>query len=220
MSSNTRVMHNLVLAFKEDAKKEDIENIFKALAELKQKNLVPGILSFTYGPYQSPEGLNNGFTHGSSMVFESIAARDAYLPHPEHDRVKPLIIAIIFTKHQEQNIATIIAAIHRKTVPTRQKRNISARGARRCTPCLPPSPSNADEERELDDMITHLMNYLLTTPSPTTRNAVRVRTPYAFEDLSEEEGADAARSVTLTQVFAVVQAGKAVGSSSSSVIRP
>ena len=92
MSSNPKVMHNVVLALKEDATKEEINKIFQTLVDFKEKNLDAGIVSFTWGPYQSHEGLNNGFNYGFSIVFESIAARDAYIPHPEHDRVKSYIV--------------------------------------------------------------------------------------------------------------------------------
>jgi hypothetical protein len=38
----------------------------------------------TAGPDVSPENLADGFTHAAVAVFESAAARDAYLPAPEH----------------------------------------------------------------------------------------------------------------------------------------
>jgi hypothetical protein len=50
------------------------------------------LLDFCHGPYSSPEGLNDGFTHGFIMTFESSAARNAYLPHPEHDRAKEFVL--------------------------------------------------------------------------------------------------------------------------------
>jgi len=43
----------------------------------------------------SDEGLNQGYTHGFLMTFESIAARNAYLPHPEHERVKAELLLYI-----------------------------------------------------------------------------------------------------------------------------
>ena len=39
----------------------------------------------------SPEGKDLGFTHVHLMTFESAAARDAYLPHPEHARFGQLL---------------------------------------------------------------------------------------------------------------------------------
>jgi len=48
------------------------------------KGKIPGIVSFEYGLNNSPENLNKGFTHVYLLTFKDAAARDAYLPHPEH----------------------------------------------------------------------------------------------------------------------------------------
>ncbi len=53
---------------------------------------IPGLLSMKHGPYESPEGLNDGFTHGFVMTFDTQKSRDAYLPHPEHERVKEIVV--------------------------------------------------------------------------------------------------------------------------------
>lgn len=69
----------------------DVSALMGALASLQ--SLIPGILSFSAGANTSSEGLSRGYTHGFIMLFESAAARDAYLPHPEHERVKNLVLA-------------------------------------------------------------------------------------------------------------------------------
>ncbi|HCO44265.1 MAG TPA: hypothetical protein DCZ11_11710 [Gammaproteobacteria bacterium] len=43
-----------------------------------------GMMTFSGGPYSSPEGINRGFNYGFSMDFRDAAARDRYLPSPEH----------------------------------------------------------------------------------------------------------------------------------------
>ncbi len=43
----------------------------------------------------SREGLTRGFTHGVHMTFVDAAARDAYLPHPEHQRVVELLLPLL-----------------------------------------------------------------------------------------------------------------------------
>lgn len=53
---------------------------------------IPGLLAMEHGSYDSPEGLNDGFTHGFIMSFDTCANRDAYLPHPEHERVKQIVV--------------------------------------------------------------------------------------------------------------------------------
>ena len=60
--------------------------LFSALADLKTK--LPGMLAYRYGTNSSPEGLNQGFTHGFVMSFVDAAARDRYLDHADHEAVK------------------------------------------------------------------------------------------------------------------------------------
>jgi len=84
------VKHFAVLQFKDQVTPDQVDECFRELASLVDR--IPGLLDFQHGPYDSPEGLNDGFTHGFIMTFESPEARDAYLPHPEHERVKDLLV--------------------------------------------------------------------------------------------------------------------------------
>ena len=84
------VQHMVLVKFKPDVSSEKIAELFDQLAELP--HLISGIKHFAWGPNASPEGFDHGYTHGFLMTFESRAARDAYLPHPEHERVKAAII--------------------------------------------------------------------------------------------------------------------------------
>ncbi|NWK55291.1 Dabb family protein [Verrucomicrobiaceae bacterium N1E253] len=81
--------HFGVFQFKADITQEQIYACFEALVDLQNK--IPGLQSVEHGPYQSDEGLNDGFTHGFIMTFDSPEARDAYLPHPDHLKVVDLI---------------------------------------------------------------------------------------------------------------------------------
>lgn len=87
------IRHTVLMKFRPEVTQASIDEVFKALADLKTK--IPGLISFHGGPYSSPEGLNQGFTHGFSMDFSSEKERDAYLPHQEHDKVKDMIIPLI-----------------------------------------------------------------------------------------------------------------------------
>lgn len=87
------IHHLVLLRLRRDATKAQIDDVFAQLAGLQKK--IPGILSFSGGPYASPEGLNKGFTHGFAMTFTDAAARDAYLPHPEHEVVKKAVFALL-----------------------------------------------------------------------------------------------------------------------------
>jgi hypothetical protein len=84
------VQHLVLLKFKPDVAQRTIDSIFSELEELQ--DLIGGITYFAAGPYSSHEGRNQGFTHAFIMTFASVEARDNYLPHPEHVRVRDTII--------------------------------------------------------------------------------------------------------------------------------
>ena len=81
-----KVHHLVLLKFRPGTPERTVAELFRALADLRQS--IPGIERFGGGPYSSPEGLNQGFTHGFVMTFASPAARDGYLTHPDHEQVK------------------------------------------------------------------------------------------------------------------------------------
>jgi hypothetical protein len=87
------VKHVVLLRIRRDVSPSTISRLFAEIAALRDK--IPGIRDFSWGPYSSPEGLNRGFTHGFVMTFADEASRDAYLPHPEHERVKTQILAVL-----------------------------------------------------------------------------------------------------------------------------
>ena len=76
------VRHVVVFRFKPDASPAKIRQVTDAFAALK--NQIPGILAFEHGVNDSPEKLDQGFTHVYLLTFTNAAARDAYLPHPAH----------------------------------------------------------------------------------------------------------------------------------------
>lgn len=80
------ITHVVLLKVKEGISTEQIDSVFAQLRELKGK--IPGIVSFKSGPYDSWEGLNQGFNFMFKMVFSTSSHRDDYLPHPEHELVK------------------------------------------------------------------------------------------------------------------------------------
>ena len=86
----SEIKHYGVFQFKDGVTPEQIDECFAEMKGMVGK--IPGLLEVIHGPYDSPEGLNEGFTHGFIMSFESAEARDAYLPHPEHERVKDIVV--------------------------------------------------------------------------------------------------------------------------------
>jgi hypothetical protein len=85
-----QVKHVVVLKLKRTTSEQKVREIFAALDGLRGR--IPGLLDFSGGPYTSEEGLHQGFTHGFVMTFADVQSRDAYLPHPEHEKVKQMII--------------------------------------------------------------------------------------------------------------------------------
>ena len=88
-----QIQHIVLLKLKPEVTAEKTTELFRLLAELQQ--LISGMTYFAGGPYSSPEGLNQGYTHGFVMTFDSVDARNAYLPHPEHERVKAVLLSCI-----------------------------------------------------------------------------------------------------------------------------
>jgi hypothetical protein len=86
-----KVKHIALIKFKEGTSEEQIGQLFDELLDITET--IPGIEDYVSGTNTSPEGLNQGYTHGLIMTFTDAAARDAYLPHPEHERVKSLLMA-------------------------------------------------------------------------------------------------------------------------------
>ena len=84
------VRHFGVFQFKEGVSEELISECFSAMKGMIGR--IPGLLDMEHGPYDSDEGLDDGFTHGFIMTFDTLESRDAYLPHPIHEEVKELVI--------------------------------------------------------------------------------------------------------------------------------
>ena len=86
----THVRHFGVFEFTVEATTDEIAGCFDAMRSMLGR--IPGMLDFECGAYDSPEGLNDGFTHGFIMTFDCAASRDAYLPHPVHEEVKEKVL--------------------------------------------------------------------------------------------------------------------------------
>ena len=85
-----QVKHFGVFQFNPEVTAGQIAHCFREMASMVGR--IPGLLDFNHGPYDSGEGMNDGFTHGFIMTFSSPLARDEYLPHPEHERVKAIVV--------------------------------------------------------------------------------------------------------------------------------
>lgn len=84
--------HAVFFSFNEGTTEQEIESVTSAFAALPEK--IDSIIDFQWGTNNSPEKLDDGFTHGFLLTFKDEAGRDAYLPHPAHtgefaDALKP-----------------------------------------------------------------------------------------------------------------------------------
>ncbi|MBU6386250.1 MAG: Dabb family protein [Planctomycetes bacterium] len=81
-SKKTMLRHVVIFKFKDASSAQEVQKVVDGFRELKSK--IPQIASFEFGTNNSPEGLNDGFTHCFLVTFKSEKDRDAYLPHPAH----------------------------------------------------------------------------------------------------------------------------------------
>jgi hypothetical protein len=81
--------HIVIFKYRPEATQDQIRQVTDAFRALK--DTVPGILAFEQGANLSHEEKNLGFNHVYQLTFEDARARDAYLPHPEHQKFGELL---------------------------------------------------------------------------------------------------------------------------------
>lgn len=74
--------HAVFFSFKDECTEDEVTTIVDAFRELPSK--IPEIIDFQWGVNNSPEGLDDGFTHCFLLTFKDEAGRAVYLPHPAH----------------------------------------------------------------------------------------------------------------------------------------
>jgi hypothetical protein len=84
------IRHVVLINFRPELDGTDISQALNSVVKLKDK--IDGILAVTAGASNSPENLEKGFRHGFVIDFRDAAARDAYLPHPEHVKVGKALV--------------------------------------------------------------------------------------------------------------------------------
>ena len=86
------VIHVVLLRPKVGMAVGAVERLDGALRALV--GVVSGLTEYRWGTNVSPEGKGQGYELGFVMRFVDAGARDAYLPHPEHVAVGPLVRAV------------------------------------------------------------------------------------------------------------------------------
>ncbi|MFB9296303.1 Dabb family protein [Persicitalea jodogahamensis] len=74
--------HVVLFKFKDSSTPEQVKEVEDAFLALPSK--IKEIKSLEWGTNNSPEGLNQGYTHCFFVTFDSEEDRAAYLPHPDH----------------------------------------------------------------------------------------------------------------------------------------
>ncbi len=89
--------HVVLFKFKEDATKEQIDQVVAAFGNLK--NEIDTVLGYEYGTDVSPEKLAKGFSHCFLVTFRNKKDLEAYLPHPAHQaftlKLKPILADVL-----------------------------------------------------------------------------------------------------------------------------
>ena len=86
-----QLRHVVLFSFKKTSMESDVKKVEDAFRALPSK--IKEIKAFEWGRNNSPENLNQDFTHCFLVTFASEADRAIYLPHPAHqafvDVLKP-----------------------------------------------------------------------------------------------------------------------------------
>jgi hypothetical protein len=74
--------HVVLFKFKDASSAADIKKVEDAFRALPSK--IKEVKDFEWGTNNSPENINQGFTHCFFVTFKSEKDRAVYLPHPAH----------------------------------------------------------------------------------------------------------------------------------------
>lgn len=78
----SKLRHVVLFKFKDGTSTDDVKKVEDAFRDLPKK--IKQIVGYEWGLNNSPEGLNQGFTHCFFLSFNSEEDRAIYLPHPDH----------------------------------------------------------------------------------------------------------------------------------------
>src|SRR4051812_19261580 len=74
--------HVVLLKFKDASTPADIKKVEDAFRDLPSK--IKSVKGFEWGKNNSPEKINQDYTHCFFVTFQTEKDRDEYLPHPAH----------------------------------------------------------------------------------------------------------------------------------------
>ena len=80
--NNPVLRHAVFFKFKDTSSAQDVDQVVNAFRALPET--ISAIKDFEWGTNNSPEGLNDEFTHCFLLTFADEQGRTEYLPHPAH----------------------------------------------------------------------------------------------------------------------------------------
>lgn len=100
-----QLRHVVLFSFKNTSSENDVKKVEEAFRALPSK--IKEIKSFEWGINNSPENLNQDFTHCFLVTFASEAHRAIYLPHPAHQAfvevLKPHLDKVLVVDYWARN---------------------------------------------------------------------------------------------------------------------
>jgi hypothetical protein len=96
--TDTKMLRHVVLfKFKDGTSAADVKKVEDAFSKLPSQ--IKEIAAYEWGTNNSPENLNQGFTHCFFVSFKSDSDRGVYLPHPAHlafvEVLKPVLDKVL-----------------------------------------------------------------------------------------------------------------------------
>jgi len=87
------IRHILLITFKSGTEPVRIAAIRDAFLAMPEQ--VNGVTAVEWGVNDSQQGRTDGFTHSVLMTFADEAARQRYLPHPDHEALKVIFRPVV-----------------------------------------------------------------------------------------------------------------------------
>ncbi|MFW2513683.1 Dabb family protein [Demequina sp. SO4-13] len=82
MTTSGGIVHVVLTQWRSDTPSEALAALPEMLARFPEE--IPGVVSVVHGESVSTEGLEAGYDWALLVTFDSVEARDGYLPHPTH----------------------------------------------------------------------------------------------------------------------------------------
>ena len=87
------IRHILLVKFKSTSPPKQIQEVLEYFESIPTR--IDGISDVEWGENNSPEKLNDGYSHCIQITFENEEGRQNYLPHSEHETLKKKLANVL-----------------------------------------------------------------------------------------------------------------------------